>query len=281
MASAPIALADTDAGQGVLGEAEAGAADNTSTAAEQTTKQAVAAAQINAAAKGKASAARMQAAAAPAAIDKMARTRVIDAKGLSAETRTVRGRVTNYVSGEGLGGVQIQANGVSTGVSTAADGSFSVSVPAAATTLAFEAAGYLLKEQIVAKDSNEVRLTLTPKPTETPVLVRREKAPATIDLAATPVGGQRAFRDYLRDSLEYPEKAMKDEKEGSVRLSFLVNMDGTLQNIRVVKGLTEECDAEAIRLLREGPAWHPAIINGRRTARTVQISIPFRIADHQ
>ncbi|MBD2717184.1 TonB family protein [Microvirga sp. STR05] len=280
MASAPVALANAEGGQGISGEA-ASAANSISTADDEATKQTVAAPQVMTKAKSKAATARMQAAAAPAAIDNMAKNRIIDASVLSAGTRTVRGRVTNYVSGEGLGGVQIRANGVSTGVSTAADGSFSVSIPAAATTLAFEAAGYLLKEQVLAKDSNEVKLTLAPKPTEAPVLVRREKAPATIDLAATPAGGQRAFRDYLRDSLEYPEKAMKDEKEGSVKLSFLVNVDGTLQNIKVVKGLTEECDAEAIRLLQEGPAWHPAIINGRRTARTVQISIPFRIADHQ
>ncbi|SHL63155.1 TonB family protein [Hymenobacter psychrotolerans] len=281
MSSAPApTTASMETVQGASAETESMTADKADVAAKEGARQAVAdSAQTYA--KSRAATARMQAAAAPSAISKMAKARTIDANALRAETRTVQGRVTDSKGANGLGGVRIRANGVDTGVTTAPDGSFVVTVSASTTTLAFDHAGYASRELPVPTDSGAVVLALTPQPTETPVLVRREKAPAPMDLAATPAGGQQAFRNYLRDNLEYPEKALKDEKEGSVKLSFVVNTDGALQDIKVVKGLTEECDAEAIRLLKEGPAWHPAVVNGRRTARTVQISVPFRIADQQ
>ena len=211
--------------------------------------------------------------------------RMANAAPVGTSTRTVRGRITDRNSGEGLSGVTVTAKGTATSVRTAADGSFTLAVPGSAKGLAFALPGYNSTEQPVPTDTSALALTLAPRPAlankkaEEPVLVRREPAPAPVALAAMPVGGQRAFRNYLRDNLEYPEKALKEEKEGSVKLSFVVNVDGTLQDIKVLRGLTEECDAEAIRLLKEGPAWHAAIVNGRRTARTVQISIPFRIAD--
>jgi TonB family protein len=178
----------------------------------------------------------------------------------------------------------VAAKGLNAGVRTAADGSFTLAVPATATALVFALAGYETTEQPLPTDSSALTLTLAPtsvasKRAEEPVLVRRERAPAPVALAAMPAGGERAFRNYLRDSLEYPEKALRERKEGSVRLSFVVNVDGTLQDIKVVRGLSEECDAEAIRLLKEGPAWHAAVVNGRRTARTVQITVPFRLID--
>jgi TonB family protein len=189
------------------------------------------------------------------------------------------------MSGEGLSGVAVAAKGLSAGVRTAADGSFTLAVPATARALVFALAGYETTEQPLPTDSSALTLTLAPTSAaasnraEEPVLVRRERAPAPVALAAMPAGGERAFRNYLRDSLEYPEKALRERKEGSVRLSFVVNVDGTLQDIKVVRGLSEECDAEAIRLLKEGPAWHAAVVNGRRTARTVQITVPFRLID--
>jgi len=111
-------------------------------------------------------------------------------------------------------------------------------------------------------------------------MVRREKAPAPVAVEALPTGGYPVFKQYLKDSLDYPLKALDDRKEGTVQLTFTVAVDGTIQDIKVSRKVSEEIDAEAMRLVREGPKWFPAIRNGRRVPHSVRISIPFKLEDH-
>lgn len=92
-----------------------------------------------------------------------------------------------------------------------------------------------------------------------------------------PAGGYPAFRQYLLDSLDYPEKARERSQQGTVRLQFVVQADGRLSDIKVVRRLTPECDEEAIRLLKDGPAWFPGVQNNRRMARKVELNVPFSL----
>lgn len=111
-------------------------------------------------------------------------------------------------------------------------------------------------------------------------MVRREKAPTPAAVEALPTGGYAVFKQYLKDSLNYPLTALEERKEGTVQLSFTVAADGSLQNISVTRKVSEEIDAEAVRLLRAGPKWFPAIRNGRRVAQPMKLSVPFRLEDH-
>lgn len=66
-----------------------------------------------------------------------------------------------------------------------------------------------------------------------------------------PIGGLKAYQDYLMDSLRYtPEMGA-----GVVTLRFTVSQNGTPMDIQVVDGLNEQANAEAIRLIAEGPKW--------------------------
>jgi len=67
---------------------------------------------------------------------------------------------------------------------------------------------------------------------------------------------------YLQDNLRYPEKARKNNIEGRVIVKFLVNEDGTLSNISVLKGVGSGCDEEAVRVIAAMPPWKPAKKNG-------------------
>jgi TonB family protein len=193
----------------------------------------------------------------------------------------VRGQVTDQTNGAGLPGVTVLAKGTAIGGSTAADGSFALLVPDSVKTLTFHYIGYNTSEQALKATDSTVALALAPdtKQLSEVVVVRRERPPAPMSVGALPAGGYAAFREYLKKNLEYPEKALKDNKEGTVKLRFTVAVDGSLQDIKVISGLSEECEAEAIRLLKEGPRWYPAISRGRRTARSVEISVPFRITE--
>ena len=71
--------------------------------------------------------------------------------------------------------------------------------------------------------------------------------------AVQPVPGWDIYRKYLEDNIRKP--ANDPNISGSVLLSFELDDKGKPVNLRILKGLTEACDAEAIRLIKEGPAW--------------------------
>ncbi|WP_139925152.1 TonB family protein [Hymenobacter sp. DG01] len=198
-----------------------------------------------------------------------------------AGTRLVQGRITDKSSGEGMAGATVLVQGTTTGTVTAADGSFHLVVPATAKQLVVSSVGYAAQAVPVPAEPANLALALAPDSRQLSevVVVRRDAPPAPMAVGAMPAGGYAGLKKYLRDSLAYPEKALEDRREGNVKLRFVVGVDGKLSDIKVVKKLSEECDAEAIRLLQEGPAWFPAIQNGRRTARTVEITVPFKIEE--
>ena len=73
-------------------------------------------------------------------------------------------------------------------------------------------------------------------------------------------GGQRAWAEYLSKNLTYPDDAKELGIEGRVFVQFIVERDGKLTNIKVVKGIGGGCDEEAVRLLRESPNWIPGAL---------------------
>ncbi|WP_231426775.1 MULTISPECIES: energy transducer TonB [Pedobacter] len=72
-------------------------------------------------------------------------------------------------------------------------------------------------------------------------------------------GGSTKLYSYLAKNIKYPEQAKKDKTQGKVMLSFNVEQDGSLTDLEVVKGLSKETDAEALRVMKTAPRWNPAI----------------------
>lgn len=70
-----------------------------------------------------------------------------------------------------------------------------------------------------------------------------------------PAQGWANFDTYIAESLKEPDEVKEKNVSGSVELSFDVNKDGKVANIKVEKSLCSQCDEEAIRLLKEGPKW--------------------------
>ncbi len=71
--------------------------------------------------------------------------------------------------------------------------------------------------------------------------------------AVQPVPGWDIYRKYIEDNIRKP--ANDPKISGSVLLSFEIGGNGKPVNLHILKGLTEACDVEAIRLVRDGPAW--------------------------
>ncbi len=72
-------------------------------------------------------------------------------------------------------------------------------------------------------------------------------------------GGVKALYKFVADNMRYPESARKARVEGKVFLTFVVNSDGSLQDIEVLKGMGFGTDPEAIRLVKSMPRWSPGV----------------------
>ncbi len=80
-----------------------------------------------------------------------------------------------------------------------------------------------------------------------------------------PVPGWDIYRKYLKDNIRIP--ALEPKVSGSVLLYFEINEIGKPTNFQILKGLTEDCNNEAIRLIKDGPVWKTSVrnkINGGR-----------------
>lgn len=72
-----------------------------------------------------------------------------------------------------------------------------------------------------------------------------------------PKGGFKAFYTFISENIEYPSTASRLGITGSVYAQFIVEKDGSITDIQIVKGIGAGCDEEAIRVLKLAPNWNP------------------------
>ncbi|HTF16700.1 MAG TPA: energy transducer TonB [Chryseolinea sp.] len=75
-------------------------------------------------------------------------------------------------------------------------------------------------------------------------------------------GGMDALAAFLANKVQYPARARTRGDQGSVFVSFIVEKDGTLSDIKIAKGISEELDQESIRVVRLFPPWIPGKKDG-------------------
>lgn len=101
------------------------------------------------------------------------------------------------------------------------------------------------------------------------------------DKAPQPLPGMKKFNEYLVNNMNYPSSALASRTEGKVYLQFVVNKDGTVDAVKVQKGLSPDCDREAIRLIKEGPRWKPGFQNDQPVFVRMVMPVVFNIRDYQ
>lgn len=89
-------------------------------------------------------------------------------------------------------------------------------------------------------------------------------------------GGMNAFAKFLQKNLHYPPSALENQISGRVTVSFIVEKDGQLTNIRILKGIGFGCDEEAVRVLKKSPPWTPGIQNKQKVRVQYIVPIVFR-----
>ncbi|KYG82238.1 TonB family protein [Roseivirga echinicomitans] len=108
-----------------------------------------------------------------------------------------------------------------------------------------------------------------------PASANRQKSQARANQKAAPVMGMPDYKDYLEENIIYPESESKTR--GAVQVEFTINTDGSLSNFEIKKSLGTAFDEEAIRLIKEGPAWQAATDkNGALKVSTETIRVVFK-----
>lgn len=90
-------------------------------------------------------------------------------------------------------------------------------------------------------------------------------------------GGRKKFLKYLKKNLKYPPQARRMNIEGKVYVEFVVNKDGSLVDIKVLKGIGGGCDEEALRVLKKSPKWKPGLQRGNPVRVRMSVPIVFRL----
>ncbi|WP_167856481.1 TonB family protein [Hymenobacter metallicola] len=106
-------------------------------------------------------------------------------------------------------------------------------------------------------------------------VARKSALPPVPTLSPQPAGGYARLREYLRREGMYRPELPVQQLSGTVRVKFTVTAAGKLENFQIVRSMRADYDAEAIRLLCEGPTWQPGTANGRRADQVVEINISF------
>ena len=88
-----------------------------------------------------------------------------------------------------------------------------------------------------------------------------EEDSGKFELAEYP-GGVEAMSSYIAKSVVYPEKAKADGVQGKVYVQFVVEPDGSVGDVTVLRGVGGECDDEALRVVKSMPKWQPATFKG-------------------
>ncbi len=90
-------------------------------------------------------------------------------------------------------------------------------------------------------------------------------------------GDAEAFVKYVQENLKYPQRAIENEEQGRVTVNFVVDQNGKIQNAKVVKGVSELLDAEALRVINNAPDWTPAKQGGKNVPVTYSIPVVFAL----
>ncbi|MBN1185712.1 MAG: TonB family protein [Bacteroidales bacterium] len=89
-------------------------------------------------------------------------------------------------------------------------------------------------------------------------------------------GGNMALKEFIAANLHYPEEAQKSGISGIVLVNFKINHEGKMENIRIMRGISPECDAEALRVTKLITGWKPGLRMGKPVSMTVNLPVDFR-----
>lgn len=100
-----------------------------------------------------------------------------------------------------------------------------------------------------------------------------------VEESAAPKGGMSAFYEYVGKKMQgkYPAQARRMGIEGRVFVEFVVNRDGSIQDVKAIKGIGAGCDELAVKVVQEAPNWNPGKQRGKPVRQKMVLPIVFKL----
>ena len=92
-------------------------------------------------------------------------------------------------------------------------------------------------------------------------------------------GGERALMEYLQSHIKYPPEAVKDSIQGRVVVQLLIERNGAVSEVKVVRPVHELLDNEAVRVCKSLPKFYPGRVGGKAAAMWLTLPITFKLED--
>lgn len=92
-----------------------------------------------------------------------------------------------------------------------------------------------------------------------------------------PNGGMQALMQYLNENIRYPEAATKAGVQGRVTVQFIVDKDGSIDDVKILRSVNPDLDAEAIRVIKTMPRWEPGTHKGKPVRVKYTVPVMFRL----
>lgn len=89
-------------------------------------------------------------------------------------------------------------------------------------------------------------------------------------------GGEKALMQYIKDNTYYPEEMCEGAAQGRVMVGFVINEDGSISDVKVLRSLTPECDEVAVKIVNGMPKWNPGKQNGKAVKTKYTVPVSFR-----
>lgn len=94
-------------------------------------------------------------------------------------------------------------------------------------------------------------------------------------------GGEEEMYTYLAENISYPELAREENVQGTVYAQFVVEKDGLISNVDVLRGIGSGCDIETKRVILNMPKWEPGEQRGKKVRVKYTLPVRFKLADEK
>jgi TonB family protein len=135
----------------------------------------------------------------------------------------------------------------------------------------------------VVEPTEKTAITTTPASAETGNPDARYEGKlydlGSVETAPEYPGGAKALARYLGSALRYPVQARENKIQGKVYIGFVVERNGTLTDFKIIKGIGNGCDEEAIRVLKLSPSWKPGTAGGNSVRTSYVQPITYQLTE--